>query len=385
MTNLLVGLRRLVSRLLLVTRVALDRKVDQGLLAELLAHSAAQSGTSLKFLSESECARLEDMAQTIDQLSGELAMVRQTAANRQLSNLTAIADCDRFVSRIIQSLTNARETSEQAALTIGHHVSTLFDIARDDNEMSMEVLNRVLGCADHDSEQPNEQLSSIVNSQETCVNNFIQETRSFFERQYDLTLDVHDACADMKQCVSRINQLVFSSELLAFNVRVEALRLGDKGSTFAVLAEEMVKFSQAIKAINLDIQRSLTEVADRIGVCHNQTSTMKGNLVTFADDLSQQMTEVKSRTHELTESLSTTLSHISKSNQILMKASQEALSALQFQDPMSQDMRRTAHEVYKLKLLFENGYCEDTNAADIDPAVARAKTPAPQSGTVNWF
>ncbi len=177
----------------------------------------------------------------------------------------------------------------------------------------------------------------------------------------------------MKQCVLRINQLVFSSELLAFNVRVEALRLGDKGSTFAVLAEEMVKFSQAIKAINLDIQRSLTAVSERIGVCHGQTATMKGKLGTFSDDLSRQMSEVQTRTHELTESLSNTLSHISKSNQVLMTASQEALSALQFQDPMSQDLKRTAHEVYKLKALFENGYCEDTNAADLDPAIARAK------------
>ncbi len=57
---------------------------------------------------------------------------------------------------------------------------------------------------------------------------------------------------------------------------------GRQGSTFAVLAEEMVKFSQAIKAINLDIQRSLTAVSERIGVLPRTNRDHEGeNLVRF--------------------------------------------------------------------------------------------------------
>ncbi len=173
-------LAQFLQRLGLAFRLVFDRNMDQRMMSCLMSPLGSPTAGQLTLLYESEYKRLHELSETVEQLSSELAKVRQATASRQLSNLTTIADCDRFVSRIIQSLTNARESSEQAVLTIGHHVSNLFDIARDDNELSMEVLNRVLGSTPNGSQPQPEQLSSIVRSQEVCVTTFIQETRSFF-------------------------------------------------------------------------------------------------------------------------------------------------------------------------------------------------------------
>ncbi len=64
----------------------------------LMSPLGSPTAGQLTLLYESEYKRLHELSETVEQLSSELAKVRQATASRQLSNLTTIADCDRFVS-----------------------------------------------------------------------------------------------------------------------------------------------------------------------------------------------------------------------------------------------------------------------------------------------
>ena len=90
---------------------------------------------------------------------------------------------------------------------------------------------------------------------------------------------------------------------------------------FAVLAEEMVRFSHAIKSANLAIKQSLDMLSDRMTTYYDDSIVMKGQIDEFADALSQQMLRVQDKTQQLTESLTSTLTHMTESNGSLMAAS----------------------------------------------------------------
>ncbi len=331
----------------------------------------------------------------LDQLETQLKQLRDEREQaidhleileRQRSELNDIGLT--FLNRIDCSLNSASEVTEKAALSIGSNVSRLFEIASQDNQLASETLVSIVGDSHDDSDMvsPRGQLlSEVILEQEQSTERFVTHAQQFFEAQSQAATNVRDACVAMRECVAKVDQLVFSSELLSFNIRCEAVRLGNDGSPFAVLAEEMVRFSQAIKTANLAINQSLGSLSERMNAYYDDSQIMKKQIDTFADDLGQQIRRVQEKTQQLTETFETTLQHISASNGNLMRASQNALSELQFQDPLVQDLRRTLHETYKLRQLITSGSAEDTHLADIDPTVGSGQALDQEPGIVALF
>lgn len=289
-----------------------------------------------------------------------------------------------FIDRIDRSLRCAREVTEQAALSIGTHVSQLFQIASQDNLMASQTLQSLIGDSRRRSkgDQP---LAEVIEQQEKSVEQFVSRAQDFFDTQSQAATNVRDACLAMRERVAKVDQLVFSSELLSFNIRCEAVRLGNDGSPFAVLAEEMVRFSHAIKSANLAIKQSLDMLSDRMTTYYDDSIVMKGQIDEFGGALSQQMLRVQDKTQQLTESLTSTLTHMTESNGSLMAASQHALSELQFQDPLAQDLMRTLHEAHKLRSLIVHGQVEDTRLGDLDPTVGSGLEREQEPGIVELF
>lgn len=289
-----------------------------------------------------------------------------------------------FIDRIDHSLKAAREVTEQAALSIGSHVSQLFQIASKDNQMASQTLQSLIGgTRRHSKSDP--PLAEVIEQQEKSVEQFVSRAQDFFDTQSQAATNVRDACLAMRERVAKVDQLVFSSELLSFNIRCEAVRLGNDGSPFAVLAEEMVRFSHAIKSANLAIKQSLDMLSDRMTTYYDDSIVMKGQIDQFAIALSQQMYRVQDKTQQLTESLASTLTHMTDSNGSLMSASQHALSELQFQDPLAQDLMRTLHEAHKLRSLIVYGQVDDTRLGDIDPSIGSGLEPEQEPGVVELF
>lgn len=289
-----------------------------------------------------------------------------------------------FIDRIDHSLKAAREVTEQAALSIGTHVSQLFQIASKDNLMASQTLQSLIGGSRRHSKS-DQPLAEVIEQQEKSVEQFVSRAQGFFDTQSQAATNVRDACLAMRERVAKVDQLVFSSELLSFNIRCEAVRLGNDGSPFAVLAEEMVRFSHAIKSANLAIKQSLDMLSDRMTTYYDDSIVMKGQIDQFADALSQQMLRVQDKTQQLTESLTSTLTHMTESNGSLMAASQHALSELQFQDPLAQDLMRTLHEAHKLRSLIVHGQVDDTRLGDLDPTIGSGLEPEQEPGIVALF
>lgn len=112
---------------------------------------------------------------------------------------------------------------------------------------------------------------------------------------------------------------------------------------------------------------------------------MEDKLTSFSEALGSQLEAVEQRTQGLTASLDSALHRITSSNNEMMVCSQKALSELQFQEPMSQDLLRTEHDVRKLSTLIKTGTCEDVSLADLDPSVGNGVSRECETGLVDLF
>lgn len=319
--------------------------------------------------------------------TGETMCIKSEAANETHEPDVNIQLGQELATRISHSLDHANEVTERATLAVGEHIAKLFEIARRDNELASRSLSGMIGGESGGGERAGSEqgVAALVEQQRNMINAFTGEARRFFQRQIEMSEAAVVACREMERSVEAIERLVFSSKILAFNVQVESIRLGEQGRSFSVLGEEMVGFSTRVNQANTAIQHALSSVRDSMRRFHEESVAVDCKLTKYSEQLDERLEHVEQRTGRLTASLAETLERITSSNENLMSHSQFALSELQFQDPLAQELRRTRHEVEKLQSLLTVGSCEDTSLAELDATVGGDGTEFRESGTVELF
>jgi methyl-accepting chemotaxis protein len=290
----------------------------------------------------------------------------------------------KIIPRIVHSLQNSRQVAEKAVVNVCDEVTKLVGLSQSGNDEARSTLHALVGDETH-ANDPNHRrpISEVIHTQAESMNQFVDETRGFFHQQISVANDATQACKEMQHCATQIAKLVFSSEILAFNIQIESARLGDSGRTFSVLGDEMARFSAKVRDANSLVQQSLTLVTNCMAKFQEESKSMDSRLTTFAQSLNFKMDDVKQQTQALTESMRTTLDHIAARNQEAMGCLQRAFSELQFQDPMSQDLVRTEFEVVKLQRFIETGIEDELLLCD--PSGALHAEHSLESGSVQLF
>ena len=112
---------------------------------------------------------------------------------------------------------------------------------------------------------------------------------------------------------------------------------------------------------------------------------MRCQIEQFAGPLDIQLQHVHARTAEMSDMVKETLDIITGSNEDLIRTSQNALSDLGFQDPLSQDLMRSVHEIHKLQQLLDYNEFDDTSLADIDPTIGTGEIHEQEADVVTLF
>ncbi|MGB7323242.1 MAG: methyl-accepting chemotaxis protein [Rubripirellula sp.] len=293
---------------------------------------------------------------------------------------------------MIESLTHACSTTERAAMAIGDQISALFEIARTNNESASESISGVIGrntqsSSDVLSEDAQRVISiaALLENQRRGIESFVQKTQEFFQQHTQLANESEERIQKMESSVSTISKIAVGSRILAINAQIESARLGEAGRAFAVVSKQMKSFSDDTKNANNLIDASVASVSDLMSRVRSGTREMESSLSEFATVLAAEVEEIEARTDTLMELLSNTLCQIEESNVHLTASSRTALSELQFQDPLSQNLQRMVHDVKKLQSLLETGECEDFDLAEIDPTVGNDGSLEREAGEIEFF
>ena len=291
-----------------------------------------------------------------------------------------------IAERIGRNLQEARSKTEDAVISVCDQVARLVDIARQGNAEAQGTLQAIVGGPNSTAGGSQEaSVSEVIQMQTESVNAFVEETRRYFHQQMEAANTATATCREMQTCVAQVVKLVFSSEILAYNIQIESARLGDQGRAFSVLGDEMVRFSSKVRDANIAIQKSLNQVNESMMHFHAESKCMDQRLGEFTDQLQNRIAVVEQRTLSLTDSLHMTLDRITTRNREVIECSQTALSELQFQDPLAQSLLRTEHEVNKLQSLLETGSCELASIPEPGLAIGLGESHDREPGIVDFF
>ena len=293
----------------------------------------------------------------------------------------------RIVGRITQNLHNTRETTERAVLAIGDEISTLFDIAVNNNEAVTQSLRSVVGNQDamqsDGSEEPT--IRELIESIRHSIDRFVQNAQAYFSQQTQNAEESWARFESVANSVSEIEDIAESSKVLAINAKIESARLGSVGGAFAVVSNHLSTFSDTIQGASTMISDATRLMRTSMQQSRDAALTVEKELGDFSRQLVNEVVGVEGRTTAMTESMLETLGQMTASGNEMIEHSRSALSELQFQDPMVQGLKRTEHEVHKLHKLLETGSCDDIELPDIDDVVGRDGTVERDPGEVELF
>jgi methyl-accepting chemotaxis protein len=186
----------------------------------------------------------------------------------------------------------------------------------------------------------------------TKMNSFAENTSNTLGRFVDTTVQMSAASMDLMEKVTYIanqmplvmkalkdiDQIAAQTNLLALNAAIEAARAGESGRGFAVVADEVRALSTRSAGFSNEIQSQLNKVNDAISTLTNEVGIVASQDMSYVLDAKR---EVETAINELLEKAKTDQVIANNLDQIstsLVRALQEAMRGLQFEDMASQNV-----------------------------------------------
>lgn len=146
------------------------------------------------------------------------------------------------------------------------------------------------------------------------------------------------ALADgMQQAIDAIEGLSHYSNILSINARIEAARIGEQGAGFAVIADHTRELSRTIREAAQRVSGAIGAVREGLPPVSARASAMQQRTRAYIELVGAQMKSASER--------SSTGSAGHRGLEEVMRLSNEALSHLQFHDPLTQGLAAIDREL----------------------------------------
>ncbi len=173
-------------------------------------------------------------------------------------------------------------------------------------------------------------LAAALTRSDASTTRFIGEMQRDIQAQGAAVAQVLSLADAMQEAISAIDSLSQYSDLLSINARIEAARIGEAGAGFAVIAEQMRQLSGTIRGAAVRVGTAIGAVRAGMPPVRERASAMQERARAFIEVVAQEMkgglregAEDSAGGHRL---------------EAVMRLSNEALSHLQFQDPLVQEL-----------------------------------------------
>lgn len=217
----------------------------------------------------------------------------------------------------------------------------------------------------HQQTEEQRQIAFSVTGDESSSSNFdafVKDTSSVMGRVaasiinnskmgmelVEVTADISQRTQDVQNILSEIGAIAKQTSMLALNASIEAARAGEAGKGFAVVADEVrdlstrtSQFSQQINALILGMQGSVSQTEAAIQLMASQDMSFVLDSKKQVDDVINEMNRQNAKRVKAIDDLSTSVG-------IVQGQVGVAITALQFQDMVSQLMNHLLIRIEKL-------------------------------------
>jgi methyl-accepting chemotaxis protein len=175
--------------------------------------------------------------------------------------------------------------------------------------------------------------------------------------------------AEIEQAAQQIQKLTTDAHMLSINARIEAARSTDGNSKgFAVIAVEMKEMSRAITRTSDTVKNLARTLGALLPQLDKGMIGLREHSQEFSNSLAVDIRDLARRSGEQKRSVEAAVTASDVTLGAIVKASQSALSHLQFQDVISQALMRMDAVAQET----ETAMCKDLDAEHRIPAIEAA-------------
>lgn len=272
------------------------------------------------------------------------AKLRKTAAH--------ISD---FREALVKRVRAINETTSQEVREAAHFLNAVVESARTYIQDSQRALSRLQG-------EGNDSIGQLLSKQTEFLRKHSSEMSERAAAQDERARGAAAAAKSIADLAASIERLAGEARLLAVNARIESSRLGAHSAGFEVLASEMQRLSDEVASTN----ERVGELAERLG--HDlpwiaqHARDFRRAMEDFSTTATMQLDETERGVLELRNQVQRASKMGGAVIEDILRASQSALSHLQFQDVVAQDLRQLDGHAREAQV-------QALQALDADPTV----------------
>jgi methyl-accepting chemotaxis protein len=277
------------------------------------------------------------------------------------------AHISEFREALVKRVRSINETTSSEVREAAHFLNNVVESARLYVADSQRALSRLQG-------EGNDSIGQLLSKQSEFLRKHSSEMSERAAAQDERARQAAAAAKSIADLAASIERLAGEARLLAVNARIESSRLGAHSAGFEVLASEMQRLSDEVASTN----ERVGELAERLG--HDlpwiaqHARDFRRAMEDFSTTASMQLDETERGVLELRNQVQRASKAGGAVIEDILRASQSALSHLQFQDVIAQDLRQLDGQARAAQM-------QALQVLDADPAVL-AEVPDAEYTTV---
>jgi methyl-accepting chemotaxis protein len=317
-----------------------------------LSHDVGDAmGMILAGLSCFTLQRLASLSFFKDLSTGAQSDVRKAreSLSRQESSSTAVARelerVPRFDDVVRSHLVNVTQETEKAAYSMMEQLQAIDGVASE--------LNHYVNRSSSESSELISASQEEVAENERLMNTmrgYIADRMEEGQRDLARVQAVVNESNQMGTLVELIRTIAQQTNLLALNAAIEAARAGEAGRGFAVVADEVRRLSNQTAEAVTQISKGIEQVTGSIESQFKEklsTANLQGERE-ILERFTTQMDEMETRYTSLISRQNEVLGTIHDSSERLANMFMQAMSSVQFQDVVRQQLEHVSHAVTRL-------------------------------------
>ena len=239
----------------------------------------------------------------------------------------------RIKDHVMWRVNGATARQRTAILAAGERINAIVNHARSQVQETQQQLAALSDDADHGPS-----LLESIQAQATTVRRFVDRlTVDIAQQSRTATLAVQSV-ERIAEVGAKMDGVARETRVVAFNAALEAVRLGEQGRPMQVIATELRRLNGEVQELN-GIVTAMT--ADLRSVLPNVDEIAREIAIAtqrFATQASTQSEHIATQSTALRQTVTDLLATGDSRLQVIVDAAYEALSQLQFQDPVQQDL-----------------------------------------------
>jgi methyl-accepting chemotaxis protein len=238
----------------------------------------------------------------------------------------------------VRRIGHLNRMTESGTLSTGRSLEAIVQEAQAYAQRARSTLEGIAGSDDQRG------IAELIASQNHILESFIQEMRAQIERQAEVARAALRSSSQIASLGNEIGAVAFQSRLLSLNASIEAGRMGPQGRAFGVIAAEMTKLSQQVESTSKAVNELVSVLSATLPNVFDAAEEMRGTSETFITEIGGSISQVDQEVKQLADAVQQTLHAGDRCIAAILSHSQDALSSLQFQDPVAQGLVAVAKD-----------------------------------------